>query len=418
MAANRKQRQVNNSRERVRIGRPPRVLIIVQNLPVPADRRVWREAKALRAAGMEVTVISPMTEGDRVSSVLDGVHLLKYPPAPTTHGVLSYAFEFTYCWMMTAFLTVSVLAGRGFDLLQACNPPDTYFALAAPLKLLGKRFVFDQHDLSPEVYQTRFGRESGILLRILLGMERATYALADHVISTNESYRRVALHRGRLASHEVTVVRNGPDPTTMRRGEPQPSLRMGREHLCCYLGVMGPQDGVETVLRVTAILVHQWERSVHVALLGSGDSLDGLRALATQLALDDHITFTGWAEDHTITDYLSTADVGLCPDPKTPFNDVSTMNKTLEYMAYSLPMVSFDLKETRISAGDASLYIASDSDEDFASAVAELLDDPPRRVEMGAIGRARVEQSLGWQTQESRYVATIRRLAVTNQQPR
>lgn len=384
--------------------RGKRVLIVVQNLPVPADRRVWREAQALVAAGFEVSVISPKADGDPSYERLDGVDLYKYAPPPPTHGVAAYFYEFIYCWLATARLTLRVLRRTGIDVFQACNPPDTYFALAAPLKLLGVKFVFDHHDLCPEVYRVRFGRDSGLLLRGLYLLERATFAVADHVISTNESYMEIAMRRGDLTVRDITVVRNGPDVAKMRRTEPVPDLRKSRRFLCCYLGVMGPQDGVDLVLHATRELVHRLGCDVHVALLGDGDCYENLRALADQLGISDNVTFTGWADDTTIRDYLSTADIGLCPDPANIFNDVSTMNKTLEYMAYELPIVSFDLHETRISAGPAADYVKEVDSVAFARAIAALLHDGTRRRAMGAVGRQRAENVFAWKYQERDYV--------------
>lgn len=403
---------------RALLGDPPavphprrnRVLIVVQNLPVPADRRVWREAQALVAAGFQVSVISPKADGDPSYERLDGVDLYRYAPPPPTHGVAAYLYEFIYCWLATARLTLRVLRRTGIDVLQACNPPDTYFALAAPLKFLGVKFVFDHHDLCPEVYRVRFGRDDGLLLRGLYVLERATFTLADHVISTNQSYMDVAMRRGDLTAGGVTIVRNGPDPDRMRRGQQNPQLRNGRKYLCVYLGVMGPQDGVDLALHAAHQLIHQLGYDVQIALLGDGDCYRELRALADELDIADRTTFTGWADDDMICDYLSTADIGLCPDPKTPFNDASTMNKTLEYMAYELPMVSFDLRETRVSAGPASVYVTESSSTAYANAIAALLDDRGRRHLMGVIGRQRVEETHAWQHQVDAYVATYEAL--------
>lgn len=391
--------------------RRPHVLIIVQNLPVPLDRRVWLECQALVTAGYAVSVICPKGPGDPSFHELDGVRLHKYRPPPATTGRWSFLYEFAYCWLAAAARTLVIVVRDGVDAIQACNPPDTYFALAAPLRLLGIKFVYDQHDLCPEVYRSRFARDRGALLRGLLLLERLTYRTADHVISTNTSYRAVALRRGQRAADEVTVVRNGPDPELLKPRAPDPALKHGRRHLCCYLGIMGPQDGVELVLHAADVLVHDMGRDdVGFALLGFGDSLDGLRVLCTQLGLDDRVTFTGRADDEMICAYLSAADVGLSPDPKDPFNDISTMNKTMEYMAFGLPVVAFDLTETRVSAGPAAAYVEQDDAASYAKAVAELLDDADRRAAMGAAGRRRVEQELAWTYQREHYVAIYDRL--------
>lgn len=394
------------------MSRPPRVLIVVQNLSVPLDRRVWLECQALVAAGHQVSVICPRDEGQPPHRTLDGVRIHTYRPAPARSGVAGYAWEFAYSWLRTAALSFHVARHEGFDVLQACNPPDTYWLLGRIWRLLGrKRFVFDHHDLNPEVYEARFGRR-GLLHRGLLALERATFATADHVISTNESYREVALTRGRVPEHHTTIVRSAPDPDRMRREEPVPELRHGKEHLVCYLGIMGPQDGVDRLLGALDHLVHRMGRTdLHVGLLGFGDCLNDLRAQATRLGLDDHVTFTGKVGPAEIGRWLSTADVGVTPDPKNPFNDKSTMNKTLEYMAYELPVVGFALVENARSAGEAAVVVPADDDAALARAIADLLDDPARRSAMGAIGRKRVESGLRWSAQEGPYVAVFRRLA-------
>ncbi len=391
-------------------GRNRRVLIVVQNLSVPLDRRVWQECRALKAAGYGVSVICPKGPGEASFQELEGVRIHRYTPPPVAKGFAGYAGEFAYCWMRTAALSLKLARAEGFDAIQACNPPDTYWALALPYKLTGTRFVFDQHDLNPEVYASRFGKASGVLYNGLLALERATYKVADHVISTNESYRDVALGRGQQRPDEVSVVRSGPDATTMVRGEPVPELRKGRKHLLAYLGIMGPQDGVDGVLHAMRRLLDAGRDDTHLALLGFGDCLDDLKALSTELDLDDHVTFTGRVGPVEIRDYLSTASVGLSPDPLSPLNDVSTMNKTLEYMAFELPVVAFDLKETQVSAGEAAIYVRDGDFEGYASAISELLDDEERRREMGRIGRRRIEDEFAWQHQAPRYVEVFRSL--------
>jgi len=388
---------------------PARVLIVVQNLPVPLDRRVWLECQALVAAGYRVSVISIRGPEDSAYQHLDGVHIYRYRPAPAAQGTLGYLWEFAYSWLMTALLSLRVARRHGFDVIQACNPPDTYWALAALYKPFGKRFVYDQHDLNPEVFLSRFGSQLGFAGRVqykcLLWLERMTYRLADHVISTNESYRQVALDRGDRRGEDVTVVRSGPDTSLMRPVAGVPELRKGRRYLAVYLGIMGPQDGVDVAIRALDIYVHELERDdLHVALLGFGDCLDELRQLVTELRLDDYVTFTGRADAAMITRYLSTADLGLSPDPLNPLNDVSTMNKTMEYMAFALPVVAFDLKETRVSASDAAVYIEPGDVAGYAKEIAELLDDADKRAAMAMAGRQRAAAVLDWEPQKRAYV--------------
>ncbi|PWW21370.1 glycosyltransferase involved in cell wall biosynthesis [Geodermatophilus normandii] len=391
-----------------------RVLVIVQNLPVPLDRRVWLECQALVAEGIGVSVICPKGPGDPSFAVIDGVPVYKYRPAPATSGALSYLFEFVYCWIRTALLSLRVWRRDGFSVIQACNPPDTYWLLARLWRTRGVRFVYDQHDLNPEVFRSRFGEPRGVRARLEYGaltwLERCTYRAADEVISTNESYRRVAVTRGNCDPDHVTVVRSGPDTSRMRPRPPEPGLRHDRS-LLVYLGIMGPQDGVDIALHAMAELVHERGREdVHLALLGFGDSLGDLRRLATELRLDDHVTFTGRADTEMIARYLSTAVVGLCPDPSSPLNDVSTMNKVMEYMSYAVPVVAFDLTETRVSAGDTGVLVDPRAGAaGLADAVAALLDDPDRRIALSLAARQRAVEDLDWAQQAIRYVGVHRR---------
>lgn len=390
---------------------PQRVLIVVQNLPVPLDRRVWLECQALRAAGYGVSVICPMGPGDPRFEVLDGVRIHKYPPPPAAKGVRGYLYEFAYCWLRTARLAVREYRQAGFAVIQACNPPDTYFALAALFRPFGVQFVFDHHDLCPEIFEARFGTHGNLLLRALKLLERATFRLADHVISTNESYRDIAVTRGRRRPETVTVVRSGPDLRRLTRVAPDPELKAGKRFLCSYLGIMGPQDGVAAVLDAARVVVHEMDRrDCHFALLGFGDCLEELRAQAHRDGLDEFVTFTGRVGDDAVRKYLSTADVGLSPDPKNAFNDLSTMNKTVEYMAFGLPVVAFDLRETHVSAAGAATYVEDGDVAAYAKTIVSLLDDPERRTAMGRTGRQRVVEALAWEHQAPRYVAVYRAL--------
>jgi glycosyltransferase involved in cell wall biosynthesis len=388
------------------------VTIVVQNLPVPFDRRVWLECGALTDAGYDVSVICPTGPGGETAyEELDGVRIHRYPPPRPSSGAVSYAWEFGYCWLRTAALAARVLRRDGIDVLQACNPPDTFFALARLLRPWGVRFVFDQHDLCPETYRSRFERPSERLARGLLALERATYKTADHVIATNESYREVAFARGGLDPDDVTIVRTGPDPQRLRRGPADPALRRGRQHLVVYLGVMGPQDGVDVAVEAIADLVHRQGRTdTTFALIGDGDAREDVRTLVHELGLDDVVEMPGRIADQDLFRYLSTASVGLSPDPPSPLNDLSTMNKTMEYMAFGLPVVAFDLKETKVSAAGAAAYASGGDVRSFATELGALLDDPERRAVMGHHGRRRVEDVLAWDRQAPGYVGVFDRL--------
>jgi glycosyltransferase involved in cell wall biosynthesis len=385
----------------------PRILIIVQNLPVPFDRRVWLESKALNAAGYAVTVICPKGKKDPEHQVLEGVTLWKYRPyAPGGRGV-GFVMEYAYSFLATLFLVFRARRQGKFAVLQACNPPDIFWPIALWLRHRdGTRFVFDHHDLCPELYDSRFPNGSALPKRGLLALEKATFRTADHVVSTNASYAEIAMQRGGKAPSHVTVVRTGPDEQRLQRKATVQALRRGRRHLVAYIGVMGPQDGVDLAVRAAAYVVHELGREdVAFTFMGSGDSYEQIVALRDALGLKDYVELPGRVPDETVVDVLSTAALGLSPDPKNPLNDVSTMNKTLEYMAFELPVVAFDLKETRISAGDAATYVQSGDVEGYARAIVALLDDADERAIMGKAGRVRIEHELGWSYQRDVYVA-------------
>ena len=392
--------------------RARRVLIIVQNLPVPFDRRVWLECRALVAAGYDVSVVCPKGSGDPAFEVVDNVRLYKYRPYAPGGGKLGFINEYLYSFLATAWLTIRARRSGRFGVLQACNPPDIFWPIALVLRALDHtRFVFDHHDLCPELYQSRFAGGPQLPYRGLRALERRTHRTADHVISTNESYREIAIGRSGKAPDEVTVVRTGPDPDRLRRGEACPELRQGREFLAAYIGVMGPQDGVDNVIRAADIIVHELGRAdIAFTLIGSGDCFDELVALRDELDLAGYIEFTGRAPDEMVGKILSTADLGLSPDPKNPLNDVSTMNKTMEYMAFELPVVAFDLRETRVSAGDAAVYVTPNDVREYAAAIVDLIGDDLRRAQLGKAGRVRVEQELGWSHQEQAYLGVYRSL--------
>jgi glycosyltransferase involved in cell wall biosynthesis len=389
-----------------------RILIIVQNLPVPFDRRVWLECQALMSAGYRVAVVCPKGRGDPSYAVVDDVELYKYRPYAPGGSKLSFVSEYVYSFLATARLTLKARRKGRFAVIQACNPPDIFWPIAMAFRAVeGTRFVFDHHDLSPELYESRFPSSRGLPYRGLRALERRTHRAADHVISTNDSYREIAIRRSGKPASAVTVVRTGPDPDRMRRGEADPAQRRGRRYLVAYIGVMGPQDGVDIVVRAADVIVRELGRDdIAFTLIGSGDCFDDLVALRDELGLAGHVEFTGRAPDELVSRILSTADVGLSPDPKNPLNDLSTMNKSMEYMAFELPVVAFDLRETRVSTGDAAVYVTPNDVREYAATIAELLDDDPKRALLGKLGRARVEQELAWCHQERAYLDVYERL--------
>jgi len=389
-----------------------RVLIIVQNLPVPFDRRVWLECQALVAAGYRVAVVCPKGKGDPAYEVIDTVELYKYRPYAPGGSKVSFVAEYAYSFLATAWHTLKARRKGRFAVIQACNPPDIFWPIGLAFRLAEKtRFVFDHHDLCPELFQSRFSGTASLPYRGLRWLERTTHRTADHVISTNESYRDIAITRSGKSPADVTVVRTGPDPERLKRGAADPEQRRGRKFLAAYIGVMGPQDGVDIVVRAADVIVREFERhDIAFTLIGSGDSYNELVALRDELGLSGHVEFTGRAPDELVTRILSTADVGLSPDPKNPLNDVSTMNKTMEYMAFELPVVAFDLRETRVSAGDAAVYVTPNDVHEYAKAIVELVDDAPRRADLGKLGRARVEDELAWSHQERAYLSVYEKL--------
>ena len=368
----------------------PRILIIVQNLPVPFDRRVWLECQALTADGYQVSVVCPKGDGDPSYHEVDGVRLYKYRPYAPGGSKISFIAEYVYSFLATAWMTARARRLGKFAVMQACNPPDIFWPIAMFLRGLdGTAFVFDHHDLCPELYESRFPTGSRLPYRGLRALERRTHRTARHVISTNESYRDIALTRSGKKADEVTVVRTGPDPKRLWRGPAKPERRRGRKFLAAYIGVMGPQDGVDIVIRAAHLAVTELGRDdIAFTLIGSGDCYAELVALRDELGLAGHVEFTGRAPDAEVAEILSTADVGLSPDPKNPLNDVSTMNKTMEYMAYELPVVAFDLRETRISAGQAAVYVTPNDVREYAETIIALMDDEPKRHRLGKLGRA------------------------------
>jgi glycosyltransferase involved in cell wall biosynthesis len=378
---------------------PGRALILVENLPVPFDRRVWQECLALSAAGWEMSVICPQGTKRHTEAFerVEGVDIHRYSLATASGGPAGYAREYGRAFWQTRRIAFRLARTAPFDVVQACNPPDLLLSAVRRLKTrLGAAFVFDQHDLIPELYESRFGRGRDALYRLTVAAERRTYGLADVVISTNQSYRDVALTRGGKSRDDVFVVRSAPDAARFTPTAPDESLKRGRRHLIAYLGVMGPQDGIDHALRALAQLASRddWQ----AVFMGEGDVLPAMRVLARELGLGERVDFTGRIPDEDVQRILSTATVGLAPDPKNPLNDVSTMNKILEYMAISCPVVSYDLVEARVSAGDAALYAVANDEASFAAAIARLLDDPELGARMGAVGRERINGALSWET--------------------
>lgn len=376
-----------------------RILILLQNEPVPSDRHVWNQSTALARAGYDVTVICPEGEQrDRgAHEERDGVSIHRYRPLRSGEGIVGYALEYLTALWSIRRLARRLARERPFDLVHACSPPDFLLLAALSLRRRGARFVFDHHDLTPELYMARFG--GGLPHRATLAAEQVAFRCADVILSVNDSYRRVAIERGRRDPADVAVVRTGPDLTRFTPSEPDPALKRGKPFLLSYVGVMGPQDGVDHALLALAEL-RALREDWHAVFMGDGDVAEQMRAMAAELGLADRVEFTGWVGHETVRRVLSTSDVCLAPDPSNPLNDVSSMVKLSEYMAISRPIVSYDLAESRFGAGEAAVFAAPGDHAGFARMISVLLDDPERRAAMGAAGRERVESVLAWEHQE------------------
>lgn len=393
------------------VGLGRRVLIIVENLPCPFDRRVWQEARTLAAAGYLVSIICPKGKGyEKSFEELEGIAIYRHPQPFEGSGAFGYLAE--YCWALLAefALSLRVLMERGFDAIHACNPPDTLFLIGGFYKLFGKKFLFDHHDINPELYEAKFRRRD-LFYRLMLWLERCTFKTADVCVATNESYRRIAIERGSRPPAKVFVVRSGPDLRRLRVLPPTPALRNGRRYLVGYVGVMGRQEGIDGLLASVQHVVQVMKRTdIQFGLVGGGTELAAMRKLAEQLGVADYVTFTGRVPDDELLTMLNTADVCVNPDVANDMNDKSTMNKVMEYMALGKPIVQFDLTEGRVSAQDASLYARRNDPIDMARKLIALLDDPELRSRMGAAGLERVKTVLAWEHEAPRLLAAYEEL--------
>jgi glycosyltransferase involved in cell wall biosynthesis len=390
-----------------------RVLMVVENNSVPSDRRVWDIATTLARVGCEVVVVCPQGHDDEraLAEHRDDVQIRRYPLRPGTGGVSGYLREYGVAWWHTWRLVAKLTREHPFDVVHACNPPDFLLFAAWPARRAGARMIFDHHDLTPELLVTRFGRRGRPLRRLALLVERLSFAAADGVLATNESYRRVALTRGRKHASDVFVVRNGPD---LRRHQmfpldPEPKPNAKRPMLIVYVGTMGHQDGVDQALRALALL-RERRQDWHAIFAGAGEAVPTLRRLRDELGLHDLVKFVGWLDDPKIAQLLARADICLEPAPSSPLNDVSTMIKIGEYMAMGRPIVAYDLRESRVTAGDAAAYAQPNDVASYAAQIEQLLADPQRRVQMGRQGRARVEQALSWEHSERVLLAAYGRI--------
>ena len=377
---------------------PRRVLIVVENLPVPLDRRVWLEATTLVAHGYQVSVICPTGKGwDKPHEEIEGVHIYRYPEPPEAHsGALAYGREWGGALWHMFRLARKVRRERGFDVIHGCNPPDLIWLLGLRYRLAGVRYLFDHHDVCPELFEAKFGRK-GLLHRIMLIWERLTFATASVSIATNESFRQVALTRGRMRPEDVFTVRSAPRIEKFVPGPADPAVRGGAQTVLGYVGVIGQQEGMDLLVAAIDHLVRRMgHESLKAVIVGFGPHLEAVKADVAARGLEGHVEFTGPLYGDDLLRVLNSIDIGVAPDPKNAMNDISTMNKVMEYMTLEKPVVQFDLTEGRASAGEASLYARANDAQDFAAKIAQLIEDPEARARMGKLGRARVLDRLSW----------------------
>jgi glycosyltransferase involved in cell wall biosynthesis len=376
-----------------------------------------QEARTLTAAGYSVSIISPRAQGyEKSFERIDGIDIHRHPLPREADGAFGYLLEYGVALFWESWLSLKILFGRGFDVIHACNPPDTIFLIGGFYKLFGKKFVFDHHDINPELYEAKFGKR-GFGYRLFTALERLTFRTADMVISTNESYRRIALTRGGVKERDVFVVRSGPDLTRLKQVPPNPALKKGRKYLVGYVGVMGKQEGIDLLLQAVQLIVRQYGRTdIQFGLVGGGTELEAMRRLAGDLGIAEYVTFTGRVPDAELLEMLNTADICVNPDRANDMNDRSTMNKVMEYMALGKPLVQFDLTEGRVSAGEASWYARHNDVADLARQLVNLLDDESARRHMSAVGRERVERVLSWQHEAPRLLAAYEYLQTGERQ--
>jgi glycosyltransferase involved in cell wall biosynthesis len=378
-------------------------LLVVENVSVARDHRLRKQAATLLQAGFEVSLICRADPGNQTAT---DARVYSYPAPRDASSKLGFVWEYGYSWLMTLGLVLRIALTRGFDVIQIAGNPDIYFTITSPLRVFGKRVVFDQRDLAPETFTSRYGRSSGVIYSVLLWLERTSFAAADQVVVVNESLRRLALDRGGAPAERVTIVGNGPLLARTLGRPPSAELREGRTHLAVWVGMMGPQDSLDIAVRMVAHLVHELGRTdCQFAFVGDGDARGGIEDLARSLAVTDWVTFTGWLDESRAFDYLATADIGI----ESNLVDFVSPVKIMEYMAFGLPVVAFDIDETRRLTGDAALLADPGDVADFARQTDRLLDNPALRESLGQAARRRVETSVAWDHQARAYLGVFER---------
>lgn len=372
------------------------VLLIIENLPFPFVRRAWQEAVALRDAGYRVHVISPKGAGYETDhEITEDVDIYRYRVWEAS-GPLGYPIEYGKAVAAQFYLALKIFWRHRFRVVHTWNPPDIMFLNGLFFKLFGARYIFDHLDLNPELYLAKFGKKD-LFYRLVCLVEKCAFRTANVSLATNQSYRQIAIERGGKAPERVFIVRVSPEPEKMKRGDPVPELKKGRKYLVVYLGVMGPQDGVDLLVQSIEHIIRKGRDDIQFTLIGSGTEVSRLKSMVAQKKLESWVNFTGRIPGEELAKYLSTADVGVASDPLNPMNDKSTMGKVLEYMAFNLPVVQYEVTEGRRSAGEASLYARPNDPVDFADKILQLIDSDELRQRMGAIGRQRIEQIFNWE---------------------
>ena len=389
-----------------------RALILVQNLPVPFDRRVWQEAIALTEAGYEVHVVCPRTpEYPLRRELLNGIHIYRYSPGPEARRAVAYLLEYSVAIFAQLRLALHIRLRRRIDIVHICNPPDLLFLVALPLVAAGAHLIYDHHDATPELMIAKGQREDGILVRLMKLFERLTYQCAHVSIETNESFREIAVTRGRMSPENVFVVRSAPNLARFAEAQADDVWRRGRKHLVGYIGIMGSQDGLDYLIDAADLIIRSWKRDdIQFVLVGAGPELPRLRERVGNLGLADYIEFTGLVSSgQELGSIISTADVCVSPDEANRMNDISTMNKVMEYMALGRPVVQFDLREGRVSAGPASLYAERNNVTSLAEGIVQLVDDQELGARMGQLGQERFRAILSWESQIPQLLSAYKR---------
>ncbi len=385
------------------------ILIVVENLPLPFDRRVWQEANTLKKNGAYVSIICPKMKGyTKKYEVINDIHIYRHPLPVEGKGAWGYLREYSAAIFFEWWLSLKIYMKKRFHVIQGCNPPDLIFLVAWFYKLFGVRYVFDHHDINPELYYAKFEKKN-LFYRMMILFERLTFMTANYSIATNESYKAIAIRRGKMNPEKVTVVRSGPGLDRLKLTAGNEKYRKGRKFLVGYVGVIGEQEGLDLLLESAKAIVAK-RQDIQFAIVGGGTELEIIKKLSEDMGLGDYVDFYGRVSDELLVDILNTADVCVNPDKPTEMNNLSTMNKIMEYMALKKPIVQYDLKEGKFSAQDASLYASNTSTDDFAEKIIWLMDHPEERNKMGEFGYQRVVKELSWDHEAEKLIAFYTRV--------